>query len=288
MSIENTESEKIAEISIDLEESRNNVMQYRVRSTGEKETEFELPRYDIFLGWIEIFGIPPFNEWVVLDRFDKLEKNFSGMVNGRKYSESITVEDHGVTGTVIELERESGDAWERHHVREMDYVKASTSGGVALFEVDHSRGEYSARLVRTIAQESQDIEELREKLGERERKYLDRVTEENGEPSIVVLKEATVDGTTPPVYRRFFPFWEKKEFDESEVRSLEIGYMDRGDNETGIDELHGGWYKLFSLEDFDHSHLEIREGNWKSTDVEFEGEEQTTKQHYEKHLYIPD
>lgn len=155
----------------------------------------------------------------------------------------------------------------------------------ALYSSKHSSGGWSASQERFVAESETDVDELRSRLKEGEERYLDRVMEKEGEPTVVILKVSTVDGTVPPVYSEMFPFWDKKSYSEEEVRSIEIGYMDKGDTGTELDSLHGRWYKLFELEDFDHEKLEIREGEWRSTEIEFQGEQVTTKEHYEKHLY---
>lgn len=278
---------KLGKLTLDLADSQpgENTLQYRVKSSGEMETEFDLPRYDVFLGWIEVFGIPPYNEWVLLNEFDEVEKSFSGEINGEGYSESLSIEDRGPAGIQINLHRETADSEEEHQIRELNYSPVSTSGSMSLFEVDHSSGEYNARLTRQIEQGKGEIEDLREELTGEEAEYLDEIIDAEGEPSIIVLKEAEVEGSTPPVYQKMFPFWNTTEFKESEIRALEVGYMNYGDNETDVDKLHGRWYKLFSFDDFDYDHLEIREGDWKSTRAELDGETIRTKDHYEKHLY---
>ncbi|MFB6100685.1 MAG: hypothetical protein ABEK16_05415 [Candidatus Nanohalobium sp.] len=285
--IPEADGNKLGKLTLDLADSqpRVKVLQYSVNSTGEKETKFDLPRYDAFLGWIEVFGIPPYNEWVLLDEFDGVEKNFSGDINGEKYSESLSIQDRGPAGIQLNLQREMSDLQEEYRVVELDFSPMKTNDSMALFEVDHSEGEYNARLTRQLAQEKGEIEDLREDLTDEELEYLDDVIDEEGEPSIIVLKEAEVDGSTPPVYQKMFPFWNTTNFENSGIRALEIGYMDYGDNETDVDKLHGRWYKLFSFDNFDYDHLEIREGNWKSTIAELDGETIRTKDHYEKHLY---
>lgn len=285
MDIDSSEAEKLSELNIDFVSSEGDVMKYKVKSDGEYETEFELPRYDVFLGWIEIFGLPPFNEWVLLRDFDSLEKQFSGQLNGERYRESVSIEKKGPAGTEIKLNRESGDIEERYSVREIEYSKSATSGGLAIFDVQHSQGEYHARLERSVAENPGEIEELKKDLEEDEIAYLEKVIDEEGKPSVVVLKESVVDGKAPPVYQKLFPFWGKTRFNEDGVRSIELGYMESGDSESKVDQMHGDWYKLFTFEDFDYRQLEIREGNWKSTETDFQGKKVHTKKHYEKHLY---
>jgi hypothetical protein len=281
------DGEKLGKLTIDLKDDqpREDLLEYKVESQGELETEFDLPRYHTFLGWIEIFGLPPCNEWVLLEDFKQLEKEFEGEIKGEKYSESLKIEDKGPIGTWIELKRESGKMEEEHQAIELEYSETSTSGSMALFNIDHSKGEYSARINRQIAENSEEVDKIKERLDKEEGKYLEARLEEEGNPSLVVFKKAEVYGSAPPVYQKMFPFWNKKEFNNSEIRILEVGYMDKGDSEEDIDNLHGRWYKLFSFEDFDHNQLEIREGNWQSTEIHFQGEKTHTKDHYEKHLY---
>lgn len=279
--------EKLSKLTIDIADAEidNELINYRVESDGEKQTEFDLPRYDTHLGWIEIFGLPPYNEWVLLKEFEQLNKNFCGKINGENYSENLKIEDRGPAGVQIQLERKSGGAEETYRITELDATESSASESAALFHVDHSDGTYDARIDRRIAQESGELEDLKQELNEKERDYIENIISMEEEPDIAVLKKAQVNGETPAVYRKMFPFWERTEFENSEIRVIELGYMEYGDTDSEVDKLHGRWYKLFSFQDFDYDQLEIREGNWRSTEVELEGQKQNTKQHYEKHLY---
>jgi len=275
---------KIGHLSIDLDpgSSTEDFMVYRVEAEvkGEK-VSFELPRYDTHLGWIETFGVPPFNQWALLKDFDYLNKHFSGQLNGTQYSESVEVEEKGVSGHRINLQRTSGSDEEYYNTRITD--TPGENGKISLTECISSKGVYTA----TIREKS--YENIKPRgipgLTDYERNYIENIVEREGDPDVMTLKQAKIDGPIPAIYRKLFPFWETEEFDEKPLRAVEIGYLDRGDNEEDVDQKHGDWFKLFSFKGFDHQFLEIREGNWTSTEIELDGEEVTTKQHYEKKLY---
>lgn len=275
---------KIGHLSIDLDpgSSTGDVLVYRVEAEvkGEK-VSFELPRYDTHLGWIETFGVPPFNQWVLLRDFNYLNKNFSGDLEDTQYSESVEVEEKGVSGYRINLQRTSGSEEEYYNTRVTD--TPGENGKISLTECISSKGVYTAT-IREKSYENVKPEGI-PGLTDYERNYIEDIVEREGDPDVMTLKQAKVDGPIPAIYREMFPFWETEEFDEKPLRAVEIGYLDRGDNEEDVDQKHGDWFKLFSFKGFDHQFLEIREGNWTSREIELEGEEVRTKQHYEKKLY---
>ncbi|MFB6116195.1 MAG: hypothetical protein ABEK10_01670 [Candidatus Nanosalina sp.] len=277
------ESRRIGSLSIDLDRERSNdeVMIYSVEAEVEgEETRFELPRYDTHLGWIEVFGLPPFNEWVLLREFQYLNKSFSGQLNGENYSESIEVEKKGVTGHRINLQRTMEDEEEYYNIRTFETPQGNTD---SIFECINSRGVYTAAITKKEIN-NPDEGDLKI-LGEEQRKYAQKIFEKEGQPDKLTLKKSRIDGPTPAIYRKLFPFWDKEEFDDSQVISVELGYLNQGDNKTELDKAHGDWFKLFQFQEFDHSMLEIREGNWRSTTDWFKGDRKNTKEHYEKHLY---
>lgn len=82
------EGEKIGELELELHSPpvKDRVIWYDARVEVEGQTSrFDLARYHTHLGWIEAFGLPPFNEWVVLKDLEELEGSFTGEINGEKY-----------------------------------------------------------------------------------------------------------------------------------------------------------------------------------------------------------
>lgn len=275
---------KIGHLSMDLDpgSSTDDVMVYRVEAEVKgEEVSFEIPRYDTHLGWIKAFGVPPFNQWVLLRDFDYLNKNFSGDLGDTQYSESVEVEEKGVSGYRINLQRTSGSDEEYYNTRITE--TPGENGKISLTECISSKGVYTA----TIKEKSYENVKPRgiPGLTDYERNYIEDIVEREGDPDVMNLKQAKIDGPIPAIYRKLFPFWETEEFDEKPLRAVEIGYLDRGDNDEDVDQKQGDWFKLFSFKGFDHRFLEIREGNWTSTEIELDGEEVTAKQHYEKKLY---
>jgi hypothetical protein len=277
--------EKIGELTIDLDrsESEDELFVYQVNISVEgEENSFELARYDTHLGWIEAFGVPPFNEWVLLDDFSYVKKNFSGTLNDEmRYSETAEIEEKGVSGYRLNLQRISGDEEEYYNTRIVDVP--AESGKVSLTECMSSRGVYTDT-VREKIYENVKPEGI-PGITDYEEEYAENIVEKQGEPSVIVVKKAQVDGPTPAIYRKLFPFWDTEDFDEMPLRSIELGYLDRGDNDSDIDEKYGDWFKLFTFPDFDYRFLEIKEEGYTSTEVELGDEKVTTKQHYEKKLY---
>lgn len=45
-----------------------------------KKVKFLLPRYQPMVGWIEVFGLPPQNEWVILEDLGKHWQKEGGII----------------------------------------------------------------------------------------------------------------------------------------------------------------------------------------------------------------
>ncbi|HMO77880.1 MAG TPA: hypothetical protein PKA42_00045 [Candidatus Paceibacterota bacterium] len=81
---------KLGNLDISFKEYRDGVYYYDIElKFGNKITSIVLPRYHTFLGWIEVFGLPPQNEWVILDNLNDFEKTGVIKVDDKEILESI-------------------------------------------------------------------------------------------------------------------------------------------------------------------------------------------------------
>lgn len=244
-----------------------------------KEKELKLPKYGK-VDTIDTFGLPPFNEWAVgVENIEELSENFS-IDNHEEAFESKVI---GPLTGKIRLERKFESKKEAYQVHEIGSPNKKSI--IGSFDIESSNGNCSIVIDRDINHSRDQINRLRKQLTEKEKKYLRDVRREERLPDVVVLKTMKIDGEAPVAKMEMYPFWEKRSYDEEKVRSLEIGYLNYGDNDTDFDKKHGKWYKLMSFEDFDHERLEIREGNWQSTEVKVKREKRQTLDHYEKYLF---
>lgn len=284
--IENGKGQKIGEMKVELADPAvtDNVILLNIRSQVEDiETQFELPRYHPSSDWLEIFGLPPFNEFSGIPEFEDMDKEFQDPESN--FSESFQVSKDGIHGVKMNLKRSLNGLMENYSIQEM--LVPSDNRSLGIFDVSHSNGNMKILIERDIVHTRSDIHHLEEsKLEKAEKGYLEEITREEGLPDIVILKNCLFDGEAPAIYyEKLFPFWEKENYSKETVRVIEIGYLDYGSNENDLDDVHGRWYKLFNFEDFDYSYLEVREGNWESTQVKINGEEYNTLKSYEKYLY---
>lgn len=288
MSFKRQDKEPIGELVLNLPEHpiKDGTPYYNIQcSVKDKHINLEIPRYHTHLGWVEIFGLPPFNEWVILEDINKLNGEFEGELGEGKFSESIQLYQSS-TVSEIELQREYQGKKETAKTLKTNQTFDELNSSISITNWRHTSGTCSSHLKALFAETDRERDQIKNRASPEHRKYMEEILEEEEDlPDSVVLKKAVINGETPAVYRNLFPFWNTTNFSNMEVEIIELIYREYGDNQKDIDSFHGRIYKLFSFEDFDHDHLEIREGNWKSTEIEFQGQKTTTKEHYEKHLY---
>lgn len=235
-----------------------------------EHVKIRLPRYAPMVGWIEVFGLPPQNEWVVLDSTEKLKKKgvLTIKQKGRafKINETINITtDSKACWRVIRLERSSGKVFENQLcVEDWSCLQDQRAIKKYLF-FEHSKGTYFVTL-ECIKNPKLNI------LSVKERRYLDTIQKERGKSNEVWLKKFSANGVPPPLYYKIFPFW-KNNWKRGDGRALEIGY----EKEMS----HGDWYKLFTL---GTQHFEIKEDGWGSRRVTCQGKQIRIKDTYRKSI----
>lgn len=284
--LDSGEGEKIGEMQIELPEPAvkdgEALKQVKVSVEG-KTSSYTVPRFSR-IDIIDTFGLPPFSEWAVgVDQVEDQEASFSS----GDHSESFRIERKSPHQINFHLDRTISDREENYAARELLLPDSDISLGI--YEVNHTAGECNFVIERSVARDRKSIEELSsEKLTSEEKNYLEKRRREERTPDLVVFKKFDITGETPAVQQDLHPFWEKTSWSGEEVRILELGYLDYGDNSTELAERHGRWYKLFSFEGFDHDRLEIREGNWRGREVETARGGINAIENYEKYLYRVD
>lgn len=281
--IDKSSGEKLGAMELQLAENavRDDVIVLNVHTEiADKETTIEVPRYIPSSGWIPIFGLPPYNEFIGAPQLREMEKKFQS--SETNYSERFRARRKGIQGVEISLKRRMKSLEENYRIRELPLTSGNNLG---MIEVDHSDGRLKMTVEREIRQERKPINQISTRLDRQENEYFKTVKREEAMPDQLILKKIRMNGVSPPILRKLFPFWNKKKFRDEVVRVLEIGYLDYGENESRLDSSRGRWYKLFNFENFDQEFLEVKEGNWKSTEIEFEGERRSVLKNYERYLY---
>jgi len=237
------------------------------------KVKFILPRYQPMVGWIEIFGLPPQNEWVILEDLGKHWQKESNIVlyeGGKeiKIEEKIEVfNNYQDNWRIINLERKAGDLFEK----QMCWEEWTSSSDIIMHPrkrmiFHHSNGVY---YVTVEAFKNPD----KKSLSPSQSAFLENVLEQKGKPTLDVwLKKFSCHGDTLPIYSKLFPFWEDA-WNNAEGSLLEIGYEK--------EMLHGDWFKLFEAGD---KRFEIEEGGWTSREVEWQGRKIRIKNTYEKKI----
>lgn len=202
-----------------------------------EEKVLELPRHHQSLGWIEIFGFPPQNEWVVLGSFEPFESKAILKINGNNIEEIVSyMMRTGKREHYIKVERKN-DAEKEVFEWTENFSEAPKIVNTGIFK--HSRGEYSYTCDKNIL-DSQNLSTLTRN----EIKYFEDKRKELGKPSLIITKDCKAGGAVPPIFNWMF-FIKESDVIDCRVRTLEIGYL-RGKG-SNLERAHGDWYKLIDL-----------------------------------------
>ena len=230
-----------------------------------------LPRYHAFLGWIEIFGLPPQNEWVVLDDLPAFHKQGVLEVDGQAITESVTYTP-GAQSHTIETIRRQGDV-EGVCVWKQDYSRAPES---ILSEVTFHfpDGSYQATWETEIL--------AADELPATDQAFVSKIREAHGMYDVVIRKKFQAAGTPPPLYYSLFPIRDLVDLTQATGSIIEVGYT-HTDSPHKIDRVHGAWYKKFDL---GAATFYINETNYTSCQIETERGPEQIKNTYRKELCI--
>ena len=243
-------------------------------SIKNKKSHVVLPRYHIFLGWIEIFGFPPQHEWVVLSDIKPFSKKAIISIDGKDISEQIDFNLNKKEGFHdILITRESDNEKEKFKWSE-DYSKAPILiKDIGVFK--HSGGIYEYTEDKVLIENIDS-----ENLNDTQRKFIKDITDKYGKPSAIWLKSFKGGGNPPSIFYKIFPIHEIVDLSDVKGSIVELGYMSKGKEE--IDRAHGNWHKLF---DVNGKAFYIKEGDYKPATVEVNGILEHIKGEYNKKLY---
>lgn len=260
---------KIGNLEISFKEYKDGVYYYDVElKIGEKVVSIVLPRYHTFLGWIEVFGLPPQNEWCVLDNLGDFENSGVLKINGSEVLESIKYTPGKNTHT-IQTTREHNNKKEVC-VWKQDYTEAPKK----ISSETNFDNNYKANW---------ETEILADKtlLTESEMKFVSDIIERHGEPDVLARKTLKASGEIPPLYYMIFPIEEFLDTTNLSGSVIELGYLYK-DSEHEIDNVHGDWYKQF---DFGNQRLYVNETNYSSCEINTGEKTERIKNTYRKELF---
>lgn len=240
---------------------------------GDKKARIILPRYQPMMGWIEVFGLPPQNEWVILEDLGKHWQKKGNIIlyEGAKkmeIKEKIEVfNNYQDSSRIIMLDRKTGGLFEKQICLE-DWSSLNSANGLIKKQMvfNHSHGVYFVTVEAFKDPEKKSLTPAQSG-------FLEKITKERGKPTLGVwLKKFTCHGDPLPIYSRLFPFWGEV-WNDVQGSMLEIGYEK--------EMMHGDWFKLFEAGD---KMFEIEEGGWTSREVVWQGKKIRIKNTYEKKI----
>lgn len=266
--------EKLGTIDISFKEHRDGVYYYNVSIAINQETKnIVLPRYDPFLGWIEIFGLPPQNEWVVLGDLPDFTKSATLTVDGVNILETVKYKhDRNGKTHCLETTRASDSAdesctWTQDYSDAPDSILSRTT-------FTHPKGNYEASWKTAVLTDASTLTPA-------ELDFYEQVTVTRGTPDLIIKKTFAAKGTPPPLYYSLFPISGTVELADISGSLIELGYLKK-DSPHEIDQVHGDWFKRFDIGD---QVFHIIESNYSSRALEVDGVETRIKDKYRKKLY---
>lgn len=240
---------------------------------GKKKVKFTLPRYHPMVGWIEVFGLPPQNEWVFLGNEKKSWRKtapFYFQVNDKKFKMKEVLEvfpDFINNRRSLELTRIIGKEVETQWYEE-DWSKMATENKMTKRSVfKHSGGHY-------FVDEEIFFNPSIEILNPKQKSFVESTKKKHGNPSMGIwLKRSKMSGSYPPMYSQLFPFWNKNILSAKYVESIELGYE--------IAQAHGDWYKIFEIAG---KVYEIEEDNYSEREETYKSKKVSIKNTYRKKI----
>lgn len=263
---------KIGQIDINFRNYDKGIFYYDVHVSIQGKTRtIILPRYDVFLGWIEVFGFPPQHEWVVLDDIGNIEKHAQLTIDSVEYEERMVLES-GANSHTIQLIRSLGDNSEEC-IWSQDF-SSPTNGLLNNTEFKHQKGEYDIDCVTFLDPDVQNFTS-------REQVFYDEIIRKYKKPDLVVRKQFSALGVLPEIYYLLFPIADVIDLSNVTGTVLELGYL-QTDSQFRIDQVHGSWYKIFSINE---QVFHIIETNYTSCDCQTETGIIRIKDTYRKELF---
>lgn len=253
---------------------KNDIFYYDVLiHFGKKKVKFILPRYQPMVGWIEVFGLPPQNEWVFLDNERKAWQktaSFDFEINDKKFKMKEMLEvfpDIANKRRSLELTRTMSKETESQSYQE-DWSEMDAKNTITKRSVfRHSEGHY-------FIDETVIFNPPIETLSSEQKNFVATIKKEHGDPSLGIwLKRSTMSGKYPPMYSKLFPFWGKDILEAKYVESIELGYE--------VAQAHGDWYKLFEIAG---KTFEIMEDNYTEREELYKNKKTKIKNTYRKRI----
>ncbi len=265
---------KIGELSMTFAELRDGVYYSDLLITTEGVTRtITLPRYHPLMGWVEIFGLAPQFEWLVLGDVPAFTKTVALHIDANEFTAQVTYtpkpekQKHHV-----EVKRWNDELAETCVFTE-SYAEAPKHIKMQL-DCDHDAGTYTCASTKGLVAVGE--------LHDEEKIFVTETMRTHGETEHIWKKEFVANGSLPPIYYTFFPPISGVDLTNVTGHIVEVGYM-AGD--TGVDAVHGTWFKRLVVND---QIFYIFETEYSSKTINTPEGDQVVKDTYKKELFRAD
>ncbi len=263
---------KIGNLDISFKEYKDNVYYYDVKlEINGKQVSIVLPRYHTFLGWVEVFGLPPQNEWVVLDTLTDFEKNGFLKIGDNEVKETVkytTGKNSHTIQTTRKLDSEKEFCiWNQSYSNAPEEILSDIS-------FQHNNGEYKTTWKTEILKNDTNLSNA-------EQNFVSDVKNKHGQYDVLIRKTFTASGSIPSIYYSLFPIQDLLDLTNISGSVIEIGYLNKN-SQHKVDNVHGDWCKRF---DFGSKRLYINETNYSSCEIETDKGVEQIKNTYKKELF---
>ncbi|MEM9337072.1 MAG: hypothetical protein AAGA35_04425 [Patescibacteria group bacterium] len=265
---------KVGDIAIRFKEYKDGIYysDVQVDILGQQKN-ICLPRYHQFLGWIEIFGLPPQQEWVVLDTLPNFSKAAELFIDGEKFTETMEYEhqlekkQHHITLTRTNGSTQEEATWIQNYQEAPDNIQSTVT-------FEGADGNYITSWTTNVISDETTLTNT-------ETNFLNRFSSNSRKPDVLIRKDFTAEGVVPDLYYQLFPIDNMLSLEQIDGSIFEVGFLQK-DSKHKIDTLHGDWFKLFSAHG---KTFEIHEHGYSSKEIEVEGERKIVKDTYRKELF---
>lgn len=264
---------KIGTIDIAFHSYTDGIYYYDVQVDMQgKKRSIILPRYDVFLGWIEVFGLPPQNEWVVLDELADFSKTATLVVDGVEYEEAVTYaageNSHHIETVRRRDEHEERCVWTQRYVDAPHAIQNEST-------FVHAGRRYQASWQTAVLDDVSGLTSA-------EAAFANEIVAEAGTSDVIIKKTVSAAGELPPLYYTLFPVMDVLDLSKVSGTVIELGYL-QTNSPHKVDAVHGDWYKRFVFGD---TVLRVVESNYSSRDQLTEAGIKRIKDTYRKELFI--
>ena len=237
---------------------------------GDKVVVATVPRYHQFMGWIEIFGLPPQSEWVILGDVPAFSKRADLVIDGQTWEEEVQyIPTPSKSQHRIEVTRRNETDWEKTVFTET-YTEAPEQIKVEVTFTHHD-GTYHVLMNKGLVGVAD--------LSETELSHYRTLEAEHGQTDMLWRKTFQAKGELPPVYYHLLPGQALVDISDCQGSVFEVGYSA---GTSDLDAPHGSWYKHCTVNE---RTFRVVESDYASEMMMIDSKKEAVKTSYRKQLF---